>query len=141
MLRLDNLTPSVKKRRKKRVGRGIGSGKGTYSGRGIKGQKARSGAKYPRLTWLNKLPKLRGERQRKILRKEWQVVNLKDLRERFQEGDLVNKKTLFEKGLIQDLKRPVKILGQGTLDKRLKIAKEFSFSKKAAQRLEGMIHD
>lgn len=141
MIGLNNLIPLIKKKKKKRVGRGIGSGKGTYSGRGIKGQKARSGAKYPRLVWLGKLPKLRGERQKKIPRQKYQVVNLKDLDDRFQEGELVSKKTLLEKGLIRNLDKPVKILGQGALKKKLKVLNEFVLSKKAAQSLEGMIHD
>ena len=122
MVLIHQIKPIHKKKRKKRVGRG--GKKGTYSGRGIKGQKARAGAKIkPALKeMILKFPKLRGHKFRSFKEKP-EIVNLKKIEEKFQEGEVVSPKTLLEKGLVKgESKRPpkkVKILGNGDLTKKL----------------------
>lgn len=107
---------SIKKR--KRLGRGNASGHGTYSTRGLKGQKARTGGKnkLKRLGFkkiLQALPKKRGF---KSGRPKNQVVNLKDINHNFKEGELINPLSLFRLGLVKKNNIPVKILGQGNLE-------------------------
>lgn len=112
----------MKKRTRKRVGRGSGSGHGTYSGRGLKGQKARSGGNLRpgfeggRMPLTRQLPKLRGFKSH---RPKSQIVKLKDLEEAFKDGEVVSPKTLFEKRLIENPRGLVKILGGGKLTKKL----------------------
>ncbi len=105
---------SVKK--KKRVGRGNASGHGTYSTRGIKGQKSRSGvSNLKRLGMkmtLMRVPKKRGF---KSLKPKDQVLNLADINKNFKDGDVINPKVLLKKGLIDTVKIGVKILGNGDL--------------------------
>lgn len=122
-MQLHQIKPSYKPRSRKRVGRG--GKRGTYSGRGIKGQKARAGAKIrPEIRdFIKKIPKKRGYRFKAIKPKP-EIVNLKDLEKYFNEGDLVSPETLLEKGLISRIKGrtpEVKILGAGELKKKLKI--------------------
>ena len=112
-----------KQRRKKRIGRG--GKRGTYSGKGIKGQRSRAGHKIrPEIRdFIKKIPKKRGYRFKSIKLKP-EIVNLKDLEKHFNEGDLINPETLLEKGLIGRIKGSipeVKILGDGELKKKLKI--------------------
>ncbi len=117
-LRLHTIKPakgSTKKR--KRVGRGNASGHGTYSGRGLKGQKSRSGGKnsLKRLgmkTILLNIPKKRGFKSQKPKN---QVVNLADINKYFKDGATVNLQTLLKAGLIDTIKLPAKILGKGEL--------------------------
>ncbi len=106
---------STKKR--KRVGRGNASGHGTYSTRGLKGQKSRSGGKnsLKRLgmkTILLNIPKKRGFKSQKPKN---QVVNLADINKYFKDGDTVDPQSLLKAGLIDAIKLPVKILGKGEL--------------------------
>ncbi|MDP2830553.1 MAG: 50S ribosomal protein L15 [bacterium] len=106
---------STKKR--KRVGRGNASGHGTYSGRGLKGQKSRSGGKnsLKRLgmkTILLNIPKKRGFKSQKPKN---QVVNLADINKYFKDGDTVDPQSLLKAGLIDTIKLPAKILGKGEL--------------------------
>jgi len=122
-MQLHQITPIHKQKNKKRIGRG--GKRGTYSGRGIKGQKARAGAKIrPEIRdFIKKIPKKRGYRF-KSLKLKPEIVNLKDLEKYFNEGDLVSPETLLEKGLIGRIKNrmpEVKILGDGELKKKLKI--------------------
>lgn len=111
-----------RKKRKRRVGRG--GKRGTYSGRGIKGQKARAGAKVKSALkeMILKFPKLRGHKFNPIKEKP-EIVNLKKIEEKFQEGEIVSPKTLFKKGLLKgEGKKPpkkVKILGNGDLTKKI----------------------
>ena len=106
---------ATKKRR--RVGRGNASGKGTYSGRGQKGQKARSGVSgLKRLGMkqiLQRTPKKRGFKSNYPKN---QVVNLTDINKYFKDGDIINPKTLQRIGLIDTINKPVKILGKGKLE-------------------------
>jgi len=122
MVLIHQIKPIHKKKRKKRVGRG--GKKGTYSGRGIKGQKARAGAKIKSALKerILKFPKLRGHKFKPIKEKP-EIVNLKKIEEKFQEGEVVSPKTLLERGLVKaEGKKPpkrVKILGNGDLTKKL----------------------
>ncbi len=126
-LSLNNLSPAKgAQKRKKRVGRGNSSGKGNYSTRGIKGQRARSGGKggLKRLglrTVILATPKKKGF---KSLKPKNQVVNLGVINKKFKEGEAVNPTTLAEKGLIKKATEPVKILSQGEFTlKGLKVEK------------------
>jgi len=117
-LSLHNIKPakgSIKKR--KRVGRGNASGHGTYSGRGLKGQRSRSGGKkgLKRLgikTILQNIPKKQGFKSDKPKN---QVVNLADINRYFKDESKINPKSLVKAGLIDTIKLPVKILGKGEL--------------------------
>jgi len=105
---------AIKKR--KRIGRGNASGTGTYSGKGLKGQKARSGVsdlkKLGMRQVLLRTPKKRGFTS---LKAKAQIVNLSSLNKVFKENDDVNPKVLLEKGLIDNGSVKVKILGNGEL--------------------------
>ena len=122
-MQLHQIKPIHKQKRSKRVGRG--GKRGTYSGRGIKGQKARAGAKIrPEIRdFIKKIPKQRGYRF-KSFREKPAIVNLKDLEKNFQNNEVVSPETLLEKGLIAKVKGrmpKVKVLGKGKLTKKLKI--------------------
>ncbi|HKU58047.1 MAG TPA: 50S ribosomal protein L15 [Gaiellaceae bacterium] len=132
-LNLSNLQPAQARKDRKRVGRGLGSGKGRYSGRGIKGQKSRAGSHYMRAGFEGgQMPlymhtaKLRGNTSKDAMplgpfRTETQGVNVRDLETRFDAGDEVTPETLKAKGLIRSLKKDVKLLGSGDLQKKLTI--------------------
>lgn len=120
-MQLHQIKPIHKNKDKKRVGRG--GKRGTYSGRGIKGQKARAGHKIrPEIRdFIKKIPKKRGYRFKSIKPKPV-VVNLRDLEKYFKEGEIVSPETLLEKGIIAKIKGrmpEVKILGTGKLTKKL----------------------
>lgn len=121
-LNLHNLKPATgAKKRKIRVGRGLSSGHGTYSGRGAKGQRARSGGKKGlKLFGLRgnvlSTPKLGGFRS---LNLKLEVVNLGDLEKNFNDNDIITADTLKAKGLIGNDRAGVKILGEGKLTKKL----------------------
>lgn len=139
---LHNLTrPASNPRRKKRVGRGNASGKGTYSAKGLKGQKARSGGRRGLKRraafqqFLIRTPKLRGFKRASL---EVAVINLSALHASFKDGDMVTKQALLKKGLIRNAKGGVKVLGNGTLEKKLTIkANAFSASAAAAIKKAG----
>ena len=130
--------PGSRKKRK-RVGRGVGSGHGTYSTRGIKGQKARSGGGVHPLfeggqTPLTvRLPKLKGFKN--INRVEYEIVNVEKLDSLFKEGDEVTPKILLEMGIKKDPDKPLKILGDGEIKKALKV-KAHKFSKSAEEKIK-----
>lgn len=135
---LDRLSPpkgAVKKR--KRVGRGRGSGHGKTSTRGHKGQRARSGGGPPlrfeggQTPLLRRLPKRGFSREGIKIEYEW--VNLKTLNS-FKDGDEITPEVLREKGLVKR-KAPVKILGDGDLNVRLKV-KSQAFSKSAIEKIK-----
>jgi large subunit ribosomal protein L15 len=106
-------------KKKKRIGRGNASGTGTYSGRGLKGQKSRAGSGKGKLKRLGmkqnllKIPKVRGF---KSLYPKNQVVNLDTINENFKDNDLINPEVLFAKKLITKKNQAVKILGNGSLN-------------------------
>src|SRR5213082_191756 len=130
---LHSLKPAPgSRRRKKRVGRGEGSGLGKTSGRGQKGAGARSGAKSRpgaeggQMPIHMRLRKLRGPHMKKSMpfekfRTHTQPVNLRDLEARFGEGDSVTPETLRARGLATRKSVAVKILGQGELKKKLSV--------------------
>jgi len=122
-------------RARKRVGRGTGSGHGTFSGRGTKGQKARTGGHlHPRfeggqLPLFRRLPIKRGFTN--IFKTEYAVVNLDRLQD-FPAGAEVNPEILAVAGIIKKAEQPVKILGQGEINVPLTVkAHKFSASAKA----------
>jgi len=122
-MQLHQLQPKIRKKEKKRVGRG--GKKGTYSGRGIKGQKARAGRKLQPIIRevLKRYHKLRGYRFKKM-KKRLVWVNVGVLDKNFKEGERVCPKILLEKKLIRkiDGRIPkVKILGKGKITKALTI--------------------
>jgi large subunit ribosomal protein L15 len=136
-LSLSNLKPSrgsVKKR--KRIGRGNASGTGTYSGKGLKGQKSRSGVSNLKRLGMKSVrqqtPKLRGF---KSLKPNNQPINIVLINNNFKEGELVNSETLFKKGLIDNLKKPVKILGKGELKVKNLTVEQIKISESAKQQL------
>lgn len=116
-LSLSNIKPakgSTKKR--KRVGRGNASGHGTYSTRGLKGQKSRSGVSgLKRLGMKQTLLRTPKKKGFTSLRGKDQVVNLEALNKYFKDGESVNPKSLYSKGLVDNIKTEIKILGQGEL--------------------------
>ena len=132
-LNLTNLQPAQARKDRKRVGRGLGSGKGRFSGRGIKGQKSRAGSHMMRtgfeggqMPLAMRIPKLRGSTSRDAMpigpfRTYSQPVNLKDL-DRFETGEEVTPETLKAKGLIRSVRKDVKLLGVGELTKKLTIS-------------------
>jgi large subunit ribosomal protein L15 len=132
-LNLSNLQPAQPRKDRKRVGRGLGSGKGRYSGRGIKGQKSRSGSHKMRPGFEGgqnpiymRLGKQRGPYSKDAMpmgphRTQTQPVNVAALEERFDAGADVTLEALVEKGLIRNTRIDVKLLGQGDLTKKLSI--------------------
>ncbi len=134
MVTLESLTSAGKKR--KRIGRG-GSRGGT-SGRGHKGQKARSGPKIAiqfeggQMPLTRRLPKRGFTNARfKIV---FQIVNLKDLERIFDAGSTITPQLLFEKGLVRGGRRLIKVLGDGQLSKKFVIQAD-KFSKTAAENI------
>jgi large subunit ribosomal protein L15 len=122
----------------KRKGRGESSGHGKTSGRGNKGSKARTG-KYIKRGYeggqtpiFKRFPK-RGFSNENFERR-FHIVNLGDLAEQFDDGATVDAAALIEKGLVPDIKQPVKVLGEGTVGKKLTIMAGW-FSKSAHQKI------
>lgn len=121
---------------RKRIGRGPGSGTGKTSGRGHKGQKARSGASIPAGFEGGQMPL-----QRRIPkggftplnRVEFQVVNVRTLSE--MDADEITPEVLRASGLIGSLKEPVKILGEGELSRAVKVSAH-AFSASARKKIE-----
>lgn len=111
--------------RKKRVGRGPGSGKGKTAGRGENGQLSRSGGgkragfEGGQTPLARRLPKLPGFTN--INRVEYVPVNVKLLEERFEAGDVVDRDSLIEKGIIKNYEDLIKVLGDGDLTKALTV--------------------
>ena len=146
-LNLSNLRPAQPRKDRKRVGRGLGSGKGRYSGRGIKGQKSRAGSnKMPvgfeggQMPIDMRIGKLRGNTSADAMpigpfRTYNQPVNVGDLEERFEAGADVTLDALKAAGLVRKLSIDVKVLGQGELTKRLTVSAH-RFSRSAVEKIE-----
>jgi large subunit ribosomal protein L15 len=146
-LSLSTLSPSQKRQDRKRVGRGLGSGKGRYSGRGLKGQKSRAGSHKMRagfeggqMPTYMRLPKLRGNTSKDAMpvgpfRTFTQGVNVSALEARFDAGAEVTPEALKELGLIRNLRTDVKILGHGDLTKKLSVSAH-RFSATAREKIE-----
>lgn len=126
------------KHSRKRVGRGVGSGHGTYSCRGLKGQNSRSGGGVHPLfeggqnPLSKRLPYKRGFNN--IFRTEYSVVNV-DRLNIFPEGTEVTPETMVSAGIIKGLKKPVKVLGEGELSQKL-VVKANKFSETAKSKIE-----
>ncbi|MEK7853531.1 MAG: 50S ribosomal protein L15 [candidate division NC10 bacterium] len=137
-MRLHTLTPAPgSRKRRKRVGRGAGSGHGQTSGRGDKGQKARSGPKLRpwfeggQMPLTRRLPK-RGFTN--VFRKTYALVNVRTLEKRFEAGSEVTPQVLLERGVIAALRDGVKVLGDGDLKKAITV-QAHRFSKSAAEKI------
>ena len=145
-LDLSSLKPASPRRERKRVGRGMGSGKGRYAGRGIKAQKARAGSHTMRSGFEGgqrpiymRLGKQRGATSKDAMpigphRTFSQPVNVRDL-ERFESGTEVTPEVLVGAGLVKNLRLDVKILGEGELSKALTVSAH-GFSASARRKIE-----
>ncbi len=138
-LSLNNLSPTKgSTHKKKRVGRGPGSGLGKTAGRGHKGQKSRSGYSKKigfeggQMPLQRRLPK-RGFTN--IFKKKWLEISLAKLEESFNAGDEITPEVLHEKGLIKKAKHDLVILGNGDISKALKISAH-RFTKTAREKIE-----
>jgi len=138
-LALNNLKPSEgSTHKKKRVGRGPGSGLGKTAGRGHKGQKSRSGYSSKigfeggQMPLQRRLPK-RGFTN--IFKKKWLEVSLAKLEEHFSAGDEITPEILHKRGLIKKAKHDLVILGNGDMSKALKISAH-RFTKTAKDKIE-----
>jgi large subunit ribosomal protein L15 len=146
-LNLSTLKPAQKRRDRKRVGRGLGSGKGRYAGRGIKGQKSRSGSHKMRAGFEGgqmpiymRLGKMRGSTSKDAMpigpfRTVSQGVNVRDLERVFDAGTEITPELLKARRLIRSIRVDVKILGQGELTKKLSVSAH-GFSKTAREKIE-----
>jgi len=132
-MQLNQLKKPADLKRKRRIGRG--GKKGSYSGKGMKGQKARAGANIrPALKeWIESIPKLRGYRHKPL--KTYKIINLSLLQEKFNNGAIISKESLRQKGLISRRHKYVKILGEGKISKKFKI-KGLLISKSALEKIE-----
>lgn len=118
---------------RKRLGRGPGSGHGKTSGRGHKGQGQRAGSGRHRLSEGGQMPFFRRIPKRGFsnaqFRTEYQVLNVSDLDRKFDDGAKITPAVLEASGLIRNAKKPVKVLGNGELSKKLEVeATRFSTS-------------
>ena len=134
-MKLHELAPaSGSKQTRNRVGRGLGSGNGKTAGRGMKGQNSRSGGgvrtgfEGGQMPIYRRLPK-RGFKN--IFAKQFAEVNVSDLN-RFEDGAEVTPVALVEAGIVKDAKAGIKVLGNGTLSKKLTV-KAAKFSKAAEE--------
>ena len=146
-LSLSNLKPAQARKARKRVGRGPGSGKGRYSGRGIKGQKSRAGSHSMPVGFEGgqmpidmRIGKLRGNTSADAMpigpfRTYSQPVNVGDLEARFDAGADVTVDALKAAGLISKLSVDVKVLGEGELTKKLTVTAH-RFSASAREKIE-----
>ena len=145
-LNLSNLSPATPGRDRKRIGRGLGSGKGRYSGRGIKGQKSRSGSHNMRAGFeggQNPLHMRVGKQRGSTSKDAMPIgpfltftvpVNVGDLN-RFDDGAEVTLDALVSAGVLKNTKTDVKILGNGELTKRLTVTAH-AFSASAREKIE-----
>ena len=130
--------PKGARRPRKRIGRGDSSGHGSYSGKGMKGQNARSGGgvrpgfEGGQNPITKALPSMRGFTN--IFRKQFTVVNL-DRLARFPSNSEVTPQLMVEAGVVKNLKRPVKVLGRGEMDSPM-VVEAHSFSGSARRKIE-----
>jgi large subunit ribosomal protein L15 len=140
-MKQNELSPSPwSKRNRKRIGRGDGSGHGTYSCRGLKGQKSRAGPGIAlrfeggQTALVKRLPGRRGFTN--IFKTDYAIVNVQQLNIFDQESEVTPQK-LIEAGLISSLKKPIKILGDGELQHSL-VVKANKFSQAARSKIEAV---
>jgi len=137
-MKLENLCKTPEAKTRKRVGRGPGSGMGKTSTRGENGQRSRSGASIP--AWFEggqsplyrRIPK-RGFNNARF-RTEFATINLTDLN-KFNDGDVITPEVLKEKGIIKKQLCGIKVLGNGTLEKKVTV-KAHRFSSAAVTKIE-----
>ena len=126
------------KQTRKRLGRGMGSGLGKTSGKGEKGQKARSGVSIPATFEGGQLPLYRRLPKRGFSNAQFKIkyatINVEDLN-KFEDGTVVTPELLKETGLVKNQLDGIKVLGNGTLEKKLTI-KANKFSKEAISKIE-----
>ena len=138
MMLSEVLSRAGRGKRRKRVGRGVGSGHGKTCCRGNKGQGQHSSDQSRQLTEGGQMPFFRRLPKRGFsnanFRREYQIVNVATLEERFESGMKVTAAVLEEAGLIRDASRPVKILGTGEVRKKLEV-EATSFSTSAAVKI------
>ncbi len=137
-MQLHQIQPKNKLKKKKRVGRG--GKRGTYSGRGVKGQKARAGHKLQPIIReiIKKYPKLRGYNFNPLQKRPLEIVNLSQIEVKFKEGEIVTPESLIKKKLIKKIKGripQVKILGDGEITKEI-IIRQCLISKSAKEKVE-----
>lgn len=139
MLALNNLHPKEgSTHKKKRVGRGPGSGLGKTAGRGHKGQKSRSGYSSKQGFEGGQMPLQRRLPKRgftNIFKKQWLEISLATIEANFNAGDEVNPDILHERGLIRKAKHDLVVLGNGEMSKSLKISAH-RFTKTAKEKIE-----
>jgi len=139
-MKLNNLYPAPKSTKKrKRVGRGLGSGHGFTSGRGANGQNSRSGGGVRPGFEGGQMPLYRRVPKRgftNIFKKDYSIVNIGSLNI-FEDGDIVTPKELIDKGIVKKVGYGVKILAKGSLTKKLTI-KANKFSQKAISEIESV---
>lgn len=140
-MKLHTMHPSIgATHTRKRVGRGVGSGLGKTSGKGHKGQNARSGGgvrpgfEGGQLPLFRRLPK-RGFSNARF-KTEYATINLSDLN-RFENGAVVTPELLKEMGLVKNQLAGIKVLGNGTLEKKLTV-KAHKFSSSAQEKIESL---
>ena len=136
-MQIHELKPKHKSKTKKRVGRG--GKKGSYSGKGIKGQSSRAGRKMVPIIreLIKRYPKLKGYR-RFVLEDFSVIVNLETLEKTSKDGETINPENLIQKGIVSKTKGKtpkVKILGKGTITKKL-IVENCKISKTAKEAIE-----
>ena len=136
-MQLNELAPKHKQKKSKRIGRG--GKRGTYSGRGLKGQKSRSGRRFQPIIRqvIKRYPKLRGYRSF-VLENYSAVVNIDTLEKISKIGEIISPNNLIKKGIIRMMKGKVpkvKILGRGKLSKQL-IIENCKVSKTAKEAIE-----
>ena len=137
-MKLENLSKTPEAKTRKRVGRGPGSGMGKTSTRGENGQRSRSGASIP--AWFEggqsplyrRIPK-RGFNNARF-RTEFATINLSDLN-KFNDGDVITPEVLKEKGIVKKQLCGIKVLGNGTLEKKVTV-KAHRFSSAAVTKIE-----
>ena len=141
---LSNL-PKITEKKKKRLGRGLGSGKGSKSGRGTtRHQKARESIPLyfegGQGRMVKKYPLLRGKGRNKSHNKKSVIIGLDLINKNFKEGEIVDKSTLLKKKMIESEKQNIKLLANGKLEKKLDFKIPVSANaKKIIEKLGGRI--
>lgn len=137
-MKLNNLEKSPETKTRKRVGRGPGSGMGKTATRGENGQKSRNGASISAWFEGGQTPLYRRVPKRgfnnKRFRTVYATINLTDLN-RFNDGDTVTPEVLFETGIVKKQLAGIKVLANGTLEKKVNV-KAHRFSSKAVTKIE-----
>lgn len=122
-MKLHKLNSSGKTRKAKRLGRGFASGKGKTSGKGHKGQKSRSGFNIPhrfeggQTSLIQKMAKIGGFKSRYP---KAEIIKLSLIEKKFNDGEKVTPKDLFDKGLVESKKSKIKVVKDGKFTKKLK---------------------